>query len=106
MSIERLTFTDNEFKYNPLETSIHVVRYQIAKKIVQNKKVLDIACGEGYGSWLLKKWGAKLVLGIDIDPDAITHANEKFSSDGISFLCSSAEKIDIQEKFDLIISLT
>ncbi len=105
MSIERLTFTDEEFKYNPLEASIHVVRYQIAKELVKGKKVLDIACGEGYGSWLLKNWGAKTVIGVDIDQEAVDHANDNFSSKDVSFQCASAEQIDFKEKFDLIISL-
>lgn len=31
----------------------HIQRYIVAKDLCKNKKVLDIACGEGYGSDML-----------------------------------------------------
>ena len=40
---------------------LHIDRYEFASKFVKDKKVLDIACGTGYGSSLLKKSGAKEV---------------------------------------------
>jgi len=105
MSIERLTFMGDEMAYSPLETSIHIARYQIAKEFASKKKVLDIACGEGYGSFLLKNWGAKSVVGVDISQESINNASKNFSSEDITFICSSAEEIAIEEKFDLIVSL-
>lgn len=104
MSIERLNFS-TENRYNSLESSIHVARYMIAKEFVKNKKVLDIACGEGYGSFLLSQWGASKVTGVDISTDAIQNAQTNFSHTGIEFICSNAEDIVFEEKYDVIISL-
>ena len=44
----------------------HLHRYAYATQFVKNKRVLDLASGEGYGSYLLAKT-AKSVTGIDID---------------------------------------
>jgi len=40
----------------------HIDRYIFAKKYVNGKVVLDIACGTGYGSLELAKAGAKRLL--------------------------------------------
>ena len=105
MTIERIAFEYDDFAYNPLEASIHVARYQIAKQFVSGKQVLDIACGEGYGSLLLKQWGAASVTGVDIDQGAINSAAKHFLLDGITFICGNAETIDSDVRFELIISL-
>ena len=51
----------------------HLHRYAFATQFVRNKRVLDLASGEGYGSNLLAKT-AKQVVGIDIDEQAVRHA--------------------------------
>ena len=43
----------------------HIGRYRFAKDFVRGKRVLDVACGEGYGSSALTKAGAAAVIGID-----------------------------------------
>ena len=67
-----------------LETTItsevmleHLHRYAFAIEISKNKKVLDIACGEGYGSNLMSKSAAE-VTGIDIDETTINNASKKY----------------------------
>ena len=50
----------------------------MAKPFVKGAKILDAACGEGYGSCLLKKWGADEVIGIDIDEDLTKRAKGVF----------------------------
>ena len=48
----------------------HLHRYAMAKDCSAGKIVLDIACGEGYGSFLLAGTATR-VYGVDIAPDAI-----------------------------------
>lgn len=105
MNIERLSFDDGKHHYDPMEASIHLTRYMLVKQYVSGKRVLDIACGEGYGSFLIKKWGAKSVIGVDIDTNAILKADENFKSNGITFICGDAQALDIKDKFDVIVSL-
>jgi SAM-dependent methyltransferase len=51
----------------------HIVRYLFASSFVQNKSVLDIACGTGYGISILKS-RAKHVTGVDVDSQAALEA--------------------------------
>ena len=55
----------------------HLHRYALAKKYVNNKVVLDIASGEGYGSNLLCA-NAKHVYGVDIEEKVIERAKKKY----------------------------
>jgi SAM-dependent methyltransferase len=56
----------------------HWHRYCVALPAVAGKRVLDAACGEGYGSWLLAGVAAE-VIGVDIDAAAVMHAATRYS---------------------------
>lgn len=51
----------------------HAARYRFALPYVRGKKVLDIACGTGYGLGILKRH-ASLVVGVDRDPEGVAAA--------------------------------
>ena len=104
--LERLNF-DSDYKYSAMEGAIHLTRYIIAKEFCKNKVVLDVACGEGYGSSLMSNWGAEKIIGVDVSQEAIDKANKFFSTDKIQFNCNSAENMEFLESnsFDLIVSL-
>ena len=72
----------------------HVHRYAYATQFVQNKRVLDLACGEGYGSYLLAKT-AKSVAGIDIDNNTIKHARNKYIKQNLEFRVGSITEVPI-----------
>ena len=59
---------------------IHVARYLFAKNHVENCRVLDIACGTGYGINILLAAGAQLVVGVDIDQEAGLGAQKNLTS--------------------------
>ena len=63
----------------------HYARYEWAAQFAENKKVLDIACGTGYGSSLLASNGALSVDGVDISHDALSFARDHFSSPSTVF---------------------
>lgn len=52
----------------------HVARYRWSGAFAAGKRVLDAACGSGYGSRILKNAGAKLVVSADLSPEAFTEA--------------------------------
>jgi 2-polyprenyl-3-methyl-5-hydroxy-6-metoxy-1,4-benzoquinol methylase len=81
----------------------HLHRYAIAKEFAQGKRVLDIACGEGYGSHLLAG-SALFVNGVDNDQSTIDKALKKYSQKNISFSQGSVEKIPFEAStFDLVV---
>jgi len=71
----------------------HYHRYLWAAQFCNRKKVLDIACGEGYGSALLSQV-AESVTGVDIDPTVIHRANEIYGAVA-RFVQGSVDKIPV-----------
>ncbi len=57
----------------------HWHRYLFAAPLVAGREVLDVACGEGYGSALLARSAAR-VVGADIAPAAIGHARARYAA--------------------------
>jgi ubiquinone/menaquinone biosynthesis C-methylase UbiE len=82
----------------------HLHRYSFAINFVQGKNVLDIACGEGYGSSILSRFALN-VSGVDIDHDVVSHANNKYSNNNLNFFVGSVLQIPFPENhFDVIVS--
>ena len=49
----------------------HLERYRFARGFADGRRVLDIACGAGYGSQMLAEAGAETVTGVDLNQDII-----------------------------------
>lgn len=76
----------------------HMARYQLAANYIRDgDRVLDVACGMGYGSHLLS-WQslAASVTGADLDRDGIAYATQNFATkDGrLSFRIADANRLD------------
>ncbi len=85
--------------------SDHLKRYEFAHTFLKDgNKVLDIACGVGYGSHLMGDNKKVNITGVDISTKAIAYANEHFKRDNIKFICSRAEQYEPKNLFDVIIS--
>ena len=56
----------------------HWHRYHYVLPLVTGKVVLDVACGEGYGSALLSRQAAR-VSGVDISAEAIAHGRGAYA---------------------------
>jgi O-antigen biosynthesis protein len=98
----------------------HLIRYRLAAQLAKGKKVLDIACGSGYGANILSEAGAEKVVAIDKSPEAVAAAQKKYSTavthpvspgaihpsrDGIIFKIGDAEdNKEPEEFFDLAVS--
>lgn len=88
------------------ETSCeHWHRYLYASQFVQDKLVIDIACGEGYGTHLLAE-SARKVVGVDISAEVIAYAAAKYKRDNLEFLVGSAVAIPLEGEhlFDVFVS--
>ncbi len=102
--IERLDFSGKQ-KYSAVEATIHLNRYAMARPYVAGKRVLDVASGEGYGSFLLRRWGAESVEGIDVDEQTVETATRLFGGDGVHYQCHAAEQLPFEDHtFDVVCS--
>src|SRR5260221_8761154 len=82
----------------------HLHRYHNALKLVKGKVVLDIACGEGYGTKILSK-SANKVFGIDIDSASIDHAKKTYGENNIEFICGNVKNIPLPDNsVDVVVS--
>lgn len=80
----------------------HLAVYEWIAERVAGLKVVDLACGEGYGSNVLASTAAD-VIGVDANPEAFAHAKAKYSSDVLSFRRELVESFD--EPRDAIVFL-
>src|SRR5881398_3361631 len=62
----------------------HLVVYEWIAARTISQRVVDMACGEGYGSEVLSR-GAASVVGVDANPEAHEHAKLRYVRDNLRF---------------------
>lgn len=93
----------------PIEVYLwHIGRYIFASKFISPEDIiLDVACGVGYGVYLLAMKGTRKVIGIDISKDAIDYAKRSYqnASNNVEFLVGDATNMPINSsEIDTLIS--
>jgi len=82
----------------------HWHRYAVVAPLAAGKRVLDAACGEGYGSVLLAQ-SATHVTGIDIDPAAVAHARARYPRANLEYAEASVTALPLADaSIDLVVS--
>lgn len=79
----------------------HLVVYDWIARRVDAKRVIDMACGEGYGTAVLAQT-ASHVTGIDANPEAFAHAAAKYSNDRVEIVRDLIETYRPGEKADAV----
>jgi len=80
----------------------HLARYRLAAQLAPGRRVLDVACGEGYGSRMLAAAGAESVTGADVDPATVAHVAERH---GVEAVVADIRELPFpDDAFDLVIS--
>ncbi|MGD9021626.1 MAG: class I SAM-dependent methyltransferase [Lysobacterales bacterium] len=84
----------------------HWHRYVVARRFCEGKKVLDVACGEGYGSDMLAAVAAH-VTGVDVSGDAVAHATGHYGGrDNLRFIQGDCENLPLPDDgVDVAVSL-
>ena len=62
----------------------HLAVYEWIGARVIGQRVIDMACGEGYGSAVLAR-GAASVVGVDANPEAFAHARLRYGAENLRF---------------------
>ncbi len=106
-SLERLIPADlDPADITGLETyQLHLERYDFASRFVTKGRVLDCACGVGYGSERLVRGGdgTHEVTGVDIDPAAVHYAIANYRGDRLRFVCADGARY-ADDPFDVVVS--
>ena len=82
----------------------HYHRYAVVRDLVAGKRVLDVACGEGYGSSMLAEV-AVAVTGVDISSEAVLHAEATYVKPNLTYMEGSATALPFADaSFDVVVS--
>lgn len=83
----------------------HWHRYAFARRYVRGRRVLDAACGEGYGSALLAGAAAS-VIGIDIDREVVARATARYGKPSkLAFQAASITRLPLDDaSIDVVVS--
>src|SRR5919201_2026165 len=68
----------------------HLTVYEWIADRAHGRRVVDLACGEGYGSAVLARTAAS-VVGVDANPEAFEHARLKYTGERVRFERSMLE---------------
>jgi len=85
----------------------HLARYELAAEYLKKgDHVLDMACGVGYGSFILaNNTKTKKVTAVDLSRDAIAYAEKYYNSPKIDYSLSDCLTVQLADGFyDLIVS--
>lgn len=87
-----------------LSLQLHLERYHFACKYLLPGRTLDIACGAGYGTWLLAECSHHPCTGADISPEAIAYATNRYVHPNVHFVRQELLQFD-ETGFTNIVSL-
>jgi toxoflavin synthase len=86
----------------------HIEQFSLFELLgdLRGKSVLDLACGEGHYTRLLKAMGASCVVGVDISPGMIDLAekSERDAPLGVEYVVADVQELDLSERFDLVVA--
>lgn len=101
-----LLFTGERYvpgRTNRRIASDHVARYSFALSFVKNQRVLDIACGTGFGSSMCAQGGAVSVDGVDLSVEAVEFATRSYQHPKLRFVVGDIATYASHVPYDLII---
>ncbi len=76
----------------------HRARYEFACRRIEGRKVLDIGCGAGYGSYMMSAHaGDAGVVGVDIDESTIGYAKKNYEASGLNFMVADVTRVPFSD---------
>ena len=82
----------------------HLHRYFWAREWCRGKDVLDVACGEAYGTAALAQV-AHTIVGLDCDLATMSRNDRDFAAANLTFVCADAVRLPFADaSFDVVVS--
>jgi ubiquinone/menaquinone biosynthesis C-methylase UbiE len=93
-------------KQQPWRTFIECFTLQELIGDLRGMAVLDVACGEGFYSRMIRQCGAARVKGVDLSPGMIELAQRQEAQHqlGIEYVVGDARQLPATEQFDLVVA--
>src|SRR5690349_12263121 len=81
----------------------HLAKYSYAGSLASGKRVLDVACGVGYGTAFIAE-RSRLAVGIEIATAGIAIARGRYLKSNCHFVQANAEQLPLREgSFDIVL---
>jgi len=86
---------------------LHLERYRFAARHARAGRLLDIACGVGYGTRLLcdESRQVSFALGVDLCEESVAYARERYGRDRVEYRVGDAVEFEDSQGFDTIVCL-
>jgi SAM-dependent methyltransferase len=86
---------------------LHLERYRFAARHARPGRLLDLACGVGYGLRLIadEADGIRSAVGVDLSEQAVTYATGRYGRPGIEYRQGDGVGFADSEGFDTVVSL-
>lgn len=82
----------------------HVALYKFVARYAAQKRVLDLGCGEGYGSDALTH-RARFLVAADRDVVAVAYARQKYARPNLAFVVCDAQALPFRTaSFEMVVS--
>jgi 2-polyprenyl-3-methyl-5-hydroxy-6-metoxy-1,4-benzoquinol methylase len=106
--MERIVPDELTDRFGLASLQLHCDRYRFAGQNIEPGRVLDIACGTGYGAYLLaSEFGNSLseIVAVDISGESISYARQRYGLPKIKYMEHDAFSFYDENKFNSIITL-
>lgn len=80
-----------------------IARYEFCQPYAVGKTVLDIPCGVGWGTSLLR--GARRLVGVDLSEDSVVYAKRHYGKQAEFHIADMSQIPFTDETFDLVVCL-
>src|SRR5580765_423439 len=94
--------------FDRFSLKLHMDRYAFAIQNAKPGRVLDMACGSGYGAYQMirsVRLGQCRIIAVDNSVQAIGYEEKHFQDPSIEFICNDAMQFNDEQEFDTIVSL-
>jgi ribosomal protein L11 methyltransferase len=84
--------------------STRLILEELDRRVRGGETVLDVGCGSGVLAIAAARLGARRVVAIDVDPDAVTVTKENAVRNGVEVEVSTTPIADVTGSFDLVLA--
>lgn len=110
LSLERIIpdKLDDQDAFDRATLQLHLERYAFAIQNGKPGRILDIACGTGYGAYQIiesDRFSGSYIQAVDISAEAIEYGKKRYANPAITYVCADAMIYTDLTLYDTIVSL-